>query len=88
MLSTEGQAIENENYDPDNPYSAAHFLARSDSLRRLRARWHLSAASWYPRMTSTTCRSRSLTGDRVWAVTADELGVERVVRYRIVVGGG
>ena len=26
-------------------------------------------------------------GDHVWAVTRDELDVERVVRYRIVVGG-
>ena len=26
-------------------------------------------------------------GDHVWAVTRDELGVERVVRYRILVGG-
>jgi hypothetical protein len=25
-------------------------------------------------------------GDHVWAVTRDELGVQRVVRYRIVVG--
>ena len=27
-------------------------------------------------------------GDLVWGVTRDELGVERVVRYRIEVGGG
>lgn len=27
-------------------------------------------------------------GDYVWAVSTDELGVERVVRYRILVGGG
>ena len=27
-------------------------------------------------------------GDRVWAVTEDEQGIERVVRYRIRVGGG
>ena len=27
-------------------------------------------------------------GEQVWAVTEDEQGVERVVRYRIRIGGG
>ena len=27
-------------------------------------------------------------GDHVWGVTEDDLGVARVVRFRIVVGGG
>ena len=48
MLSTEGQAIENENHDPDNPRSAPVFLARSASLRCFRARWQLPGGGGPP----------------------------------------
>ena len=41
-LSTAGQRVENEDYEPGESLLGARHLAGIDTLRRLRARWHLS----------------------------------------------
>ena len=87
MLSTEGQAIENENYDPDNPRSAPVFWREA-----LRYDVFEPDGTYLgvvvPPEDFDNHPLPVFDGDRVWAVTTDEAGVERVVRYRIVVGGG
>lgn len=84
-LSTEGQAIENENYDPDNPRSAPVFWREA-----LRYDVFEPDGTYLGGVVPPEDFGNQplpiFDGDHVWAVTTDELGVERVVRYRIVVG--
>ena len=86
-LVTDAVPVENESYDPENPFSAP--VNWVESLRYdvfqpdgtyLGAMVPPDEFLPYPHPI--------FDGDKVWAVTRDELGVERVVRYRIVVGGG
>lgn len=86
-LSTEAYSVENDDYNPDNPFSepvswiepARYDVFESDGTY-LGAVATPDGFSTYP--------DPILEGDHVWAVTRDELGVQRVVRFRIVVGGG
>ena len=87
MLSTEGEPVENENHDPDNPFSApvtwreaiVYDVFESDGT-------YLGVVA--PPEGFDDLPLPIFDGDHVWAVTSDELGVQRVVRYRIVVAGG
>ena len=87
MLSTEGQPAENENHDPDDPSSqpvtwrepVRHDVFEPDGT-------YLGVVN--PPDEFSNLPIPVFDGDHVWAVTRDELGVERVIRYRIVVGGG
>ncbi|MCE2397967.1 MAG: 6-bladed beta-propeller [Gemmatimonadetes bacterium] len=85
-LATEGQPVENEYYDPEDPGSMP--IVWSESVRYdvfetdgvyLGAVVPPDEFSPYP--------NPVFDGDHVWGVTRDELGVQRVVRFRIVVGG-
>ncbi len=82
---TEGSPIENENHDPENPVSTP--VVWREPLRYdvfepegtyLGVVIPPDGFSPYP--------NPVFNGNHVWAVTRDELGMERVVRYRIVVG--
>ena len=84
-LSTEGQAIENENYDPDNPYSQPIFWREAIRYDVFEPDGTYLGVV-VPPDDFDNLPLPVFDGDRVWAVTTDELGVERVMRYRIVVG--
>ena len=87
MLSTEAEAEENEDYNPDSPYSQPVFWReeiRYDVFEPDGT--YLGVVA--PPDDFDILPLPIFDGDHVWAVTTDELGVERVVRYRIVVGGG
>lgn len=85
-LSTAGQPVENEDHDPDDPWSdpvtwpepMRYDVFEPDGTYLGVVR----APDEFMRF-----RLPVFDGDHVWAVTRDELDVERVVRYRIVVGG-
>ena len=86
-LSTEGRRVENENHDPDDPGSEP--VSREEATRFD----VFEADGTYLGAVAAPDDFRSppepvFDGDFVWAVTRGELDVERVVRYRIVVGGG
>lgn len=86
-LETESYTVENERHDPDDPASS-----------RVRWRSGLRYDVFEPDGTYlgvvepptgfSAYPAPVFDGDHVWAATRDELGVGRVVRYRIVVGGG
>ena len=85
-LSTGGLRVENEDHDPDNPFSepvtwreATRYDVFEPDGTYLGVVAPPDEFSYFPTPT--------FDGDHVWAVTSDELGVQRVVRYRIVVGG-
>lgn len=89
-LSTEGRRVENEDHDPENPFSypvtwrtpIRYDVFESDGT-------YLGMVA--PPDGFSASPEPVFDGDHVWAVTRDELGVERVVRYRIEVddvGGG
>ena len=86
-LSTAGQRVENEDYDPENPFSqpvtwpesTRYDVFESDGT-------YLGVVA--PPDAFSGGPDPVFEGDHVWAVTRDELGVERVVRFRIEVGGG
>ncbi len=85
QLSTEGRPVVNSAHDPDNPRSEPvtwESPVRYDAfdpdgtyLGTLRT----------PQGFLVSPAEPIFDGDHVWSVTRDELGVERVVRYRIAV---
>ena len=87
QLSTEGQLAQNEDHDLDDPLSqpvtwrepVRYDVFKADGT-------YLGVVN--PPDDFVTRPEPIFHGEYVWAVTEDELGVERVVRYRIVVGGG
>lgn len=86
-VSTEAHPVENERHDPRNP--------NSDPMTwqsPLRYDVFEPDGTWLGTVVPPEGFARSprpvFDGDHVWAVSRDELGVERVVRYRIVVDGG
>ena len=86
-LSTEGRRVENEDHDPDDPGSEPVSWEEATRFDVFEADGTYLGAVVAP----DDFRSPPepvFDGDFVWAVTRDELDVERVVRYRIVVGGG
>lgn len=85
-LWTEAHEVENADHDPDDPGSRAttwRSPLRYDAFRADGAYLGVLVVpddvAYQP--------DPVFNGDHVWAVTRDELGVQRVVRYRIVVGG-
>ncbi|MDE2795252.1 MAG: 6-bladed beta-propeller [Gemmatimonadota bacterium] len=84
-LVTESHPVENENHDPENPFSTPviwreplrYDVFESDGTY-LGVVVPPDGFSPYP--------NPVFDGDHVWAVTRDDLGVQRVVRYRIAVG--
>ena len=86
-LWTEAHPVENEDHDPEDPRSA-----RVSWVEPLRYDVFESDGTYLGVVAPPDEFSLSATpvfdGDNVWAVTRDELDVQRVVRYRIVVGGG
>ncbi len=86
-LSTEAQPVENEFYDPGNPNSDP-ILWRSPLRYDVFEPDGTYLGAVVPPEGFSGARRPVFDGDHVWAVAQDELGVERVVRYRIVVGAG
>lgn len=87
MLSTEGRRIQNADHDPEDPLSDPVTWSESTRYDVFEPEGTYLGAVLAPDEFSTH-PAPVFDGDHVWAVTTDELGVERVVRYRIVVGGG
>lgn len=85
-VPTEARAVENPDHDPEDPSS-------TPVLWRTPVRYdvfeadgsYLGAVSAPAGFAATP--DPVFDGDHVWAVTRDDLGVNRVVRFRIVVGG-
>jgi len=85
-LATEAYPVENEDHDPKSPSSAPvtweeplrYDVFETDGV-------YLGAVA--PPDDFTPYVNPVFDGDHVWGVTRDELGVQRVVRFRIVVGG-
>ena len=86
-LSTAGQRVENEDYDPENPFSEPVTWPESTRYDVFEPDGtYLGVVA--PPDAFSGGPDPVFEGDHVWAVTRDELGVERVVRFRIEVGGG
>ena len=85
-LETESYTVENERHDPDDPASSPVVWGSG-----LRYDVFEPDGAYLGTVDPPTEFSRYPTpvfdGDHVWAATRDELGVGRVVRYRIEVGG-
>ncbi len=84
-LETESYTVENERHDPDDPASSPVHWGSG-----LRYDVFEPDGTYLGTVDPPTGFSRYPTpvfdGDHVWAATRDELGVGRVVRYRIEVG--
>ena len=83
-LSTEGQRVENEDYDPENPFSDPVTWRTSIRYDVFESDGTYLGVVVPPDEFSASPKP-VFDGDYVWAVARDELGVERVVRYRIEV---
>ena len=86
LLWSEGYIVENEDHDPEDPLSQEvtfQIQGRYDVFEPDGTYLGVVVApdqfSGYP--------TPVFDGDHVWAVSRDELGIERVVRYRIQVAG-
>ncbi len=86
QLWTEAHPVANEDHNPENPLSAPVIWespVRYDAFE--------PDGTYLGRLAAPdgfgVLAEPIFDGDHVWAVTRDELGVERVARYRILVGG-
>ena len=86
-LSTEGIRTENEDHDPRNPFSQPVFWLAAVRYDVFEPDGAYLGAVHAPEDFSSFPRP-VFDGDYVWGVTRDDLGVQRVVRYRIEVGTG
>ncbi len=86
-VATEAHPADNENHDPENPSSQAVVWREPLRYDVFEPDGTYLGAVAAPEGFEHD-RAPVFDGDHVWAVTEDELGVERVVRYRIVVGDG
>ena len=86
-LSTEGRSVENDDHDPNDPFSMA-------TLWTYPLRFDVFEPDGTYLGTVNAPEDFSLypepvfDGDYVWAVTRDDLGVERVVRWRVEMEAG
>ncbi len=85
-VSTEGYAIENEDHDPADPSSMPVVWREPVRYDVFEPDGTYLGVVVPP--DGTTLSTAVFDGDYIWAVTQDELEVQRVVRFRIVVGGG
>ena len=85
-LSTESHSVENERHDPQNPNSQP-VLWRSPLRYDIFEPDGTYLGTVVPPEGFSRTPRPVFHGEHVWGVARDELGVERVVRYRIVVGG-
>jgi len=84
-VAAEGDPVENEDHDPGDPSSVPVLWReplRFDVFEPDGTYLGVVAPPEDVRFSNAV-----FDGDYVWGVTADELGVARVVRFRIVVGG-
>ena len=81
-LWTEGRPVDNVDHDPDDPDSLSVIWEEETRYDVFDPDGTYLGVVVAPDEFSTF-PAPVFDGDRVWAVTADELGVERVVRYRI-----
>lgn len=86
LLSTEGRPVENAYHDPDDPGSFP--VTWEEDIRYDVFEPDGTYLGVVAAPEGFYGSAPVFSGDRVWAVTRDEQGVERVVRYRIRVGGG
>ena len=89
-LLTAGQRVENENHNPENPFSE-RFTWRESTRYDVFEPNGTYLGVVVPPDEFSASPDPVFDGDHVWAVARDELGVERIVRYRIEVddrGGG
>ncbi len=85
-LQTAGNPVENEDHDPESPYSMPVEWVESVRYDVFEPDGTYLGVVRPP--DDFKPRPRPVfDGDHVWAVTEDELGVERVARYRIDTGG-
>ncbi len=85
-VSTEGYPVENEDHDPADPSSMPVIWREPVRYDVFEPDGTYLGVVVPP--DGTTLSTAVFDGDYVWAVTEDELEVERVVRFRIVVAGG
>ena len=81
-VSTEAREVANENHDPDNPLSAPTTWRSPLRFDVFEADGTYVGAVNPPEDFSAN-PPPVFEGDHVWAVSRDDLGVQRVVRYRI-----
>lgn len=84
-LTTSGLRVENENHDPENPFSEPVTWEESTRYDVFEPDGTYLGVVVPPEEFAAS-PDPVFDGDYVWAVARDELGVERVVRYRIEVG--
>jgi len=87
QLSTEGRPVENAYHDPDDPGSLPVTWEEEIRYDVFEPDGTYLGMVLAPEGFSSF-PAPVFRGDQVWAVTEDEQGVERVVRYRIRVGDG
>ena len=85
-LATEARPVENEYHDPEDP-SSRPVIWREPLRYDVFEPDGTYLGVVVPPDEFTPYVNPVFDGDHVWAVTRDELGVQRVVRFRIEVGG-
>ena len=84
-LTSSALRVENENHDPENPFSESVTWEESTRYDVFEPDGTYLGVVVPPEEFAAS-PDPVFEGDYVWAVARDELGVERVVRYRIEVG--
>ncbi len=82
QVSTEAQEVENEDHDPDSPFSTP-FVWRSPLRFDVFEPDGTYLGAVNPPEDFSSSPFPVFDGDDVWAVSRDDLGIQRVVRYRI-----
>ncbi|MXW56777.1 MAG: hypothetical protein F4Z59_09040 [Gemmatimonadales bacterium] len=81
-VATESQEVENEDHDPDSPFSTP-FVWRSPLRFDVFEADGTYLGAVNPPEDFSSSPSPVFDGNDVWAVSRDDLGIQRVVRYRI-----
>lgn len=87
QVSTEAREVENENHDPDSPFSTPIVWRSPLRFDVFEADGTYLGAVNPPEDFSPN-PFPVFDGDDVWAVSRDDLGIQRVVRYRITLEPG
>lgn len=88
QLWTEAHQVDNENHNPDNPFSDPVIWESPVRYDAFEPDGTYLGGLAAPEGFLVSPAEPIFDGEKVWAVSRDELGVQRVVRYRILVGGG